>query len=213
MRKISPWLKAALEYGPLLLFFAAYWGLRERSVTIGGAEYSGFMAATLVFVPVAILATLALWRLTGRLSVMQALTALLILVFGGLTLWLNDPRFFKMKPTMIYLIFAGLLGLGVAMGRNWLQLVMGEAMPMRAEGWRVLTWRLIGLFLGLAVLNEIVWRTMSEATWVNFKTFGLTAILFLFFIAQAGLLQRYAVADEASPGEGEPPLDGRGGRG
>ncbi|MRX49416.1 septation protein A [Paracoccus sp. S-4012] len=206
MRKISPWVKPTLEYGPLLLFFVAYWLLRDSSIIIGGAEYSGFMAATLIFVPVAVASTLVLWRLTGKLSVMQAMTAVLLLVFGGLSLWLNDPRFFKMKPTIIYLIFAGLLGTGWLLGRNWLQLVMGEALPMRAEGWRVLTGRLIGLFLGLAVLNEIVWRTMSEAAWVNFKTFGLTAILFAFFIAQSGLYQRYAVTgDEPGPGPVPPP--------
>lgn len=201
MRPINPWLKAALEYGPLLIFFATYWGFRARTVTLGASEYSGFMLATLIFVPVAVLATLVLWRLTGRLSAMQAVTTVVILVFGGLTLWLNDPRFIKMKPTIIYLLFAGLLGFGFATGRNWLQLVMGQALPMRPEGWRVLTLRLIGLFLGLAALNELVWRTMSEAAWVNFKTFGLTAILMLFFIAQAGLLKRHALAEEGTGDE------------
>ena len=193
MRPVSPWLKAALEYGPLLLFFVIYTRFKGQTVSLGGHEFSGFILATLIFVPVTVLATLALWRLTGRLSAMQVMTVVLLVVFGGLTVWLNDPRFFKMKPTLIYLLFAGILGLGLALRRNWLQLVMGEALPMRAEGWRILTGRLVVLFLALAVLNEVIWRLASESAWVNFKIFGVTGILIAFFIAQGGLLRRHAV--------------------
>ena len=199
MRPVSPWLKAALEYGPLLLFFVIYTRFKGQAVSLGGHEFSGFILATLIFVPVTVLATLALWRLTGRLSAMQVMTVVLLVVFGGLTVWLNDPRFFKMKPTLIYLLFAGILGLGLALRRNWLQLVMGEALPMRAEGWRILTGRLVVLFLALAVLNEVIWRLASESAWVNFKIFGVTGILIAFFIAQGGLLRRHAV---------EPPPEG-----
>ncbi|KGJ04125.1 intracellular septation protein [Paracoccus halophilus] len=192
-RKINPWLKAGLEFGPLILFFVVFMRLRDRTVTLAGTEYSGFIVATLVFVPVLVLSTLALWRLTGRLAPMQIATLVLVVIFGGLSVWLNDPRFFKVKPTIIYLIFAGLLGFSLIRGRNWLELVMAEALPMRPEGWRILTLRMALLFLGLAIANEIVWRSMSETAWVNFKTFGLPAIMIGFFVANARLFERYAL--------------------
>ena len=192
-RKINPWLKAGLEFGPLILFFVVFMRLRDKTLTIAGTEYSGFIVATLVFIPVLVLSTLALWRLTGKLAPMQIATLVLVVVFGGLSVWLNDPKFFKMKPTIIYLIFAGLLGLSLALRRNWLELVMSEALPMRAEGWRILTLRLTLLFLGLALANEIVWRTQSETAWVNFKTFGLPGIMVIFFVLNARLFERYAL--------------------
>ena len=191
-RKINPWLKAGLEFGPLILFFVVFMRLRDKTLTIAGTEYSGFIVATLVFIPVLVLSTLALWRLTGKLAPMQIATLVLVVVFGGLSVWLNDPKFFKMKPTIIYLIFAGLLAFSLIRGRNWLELVMSEALPMRPEGWRILTLRMVLLFLGLAAANEIVWRSMSETAWVNFKTFGLPAIMVVFFIANAKLFERYA---------------------
>lgn len=192
-RKINPWLKAGLEFGPLILFFVVFMRLRDKTLTIAGTEYSGFIVATLVFIPVLVLSTLALWRLTGKLAPMQIATLVLVVVFGGLSVWLNDPKFFKMKPTIIYLIFAGLLAFSLIRGRNWLELVMSEALPMRPEGWRILTLRMVLLFLGLAAANEIVWRSMSETAWVNFKTFGLPAIMVVFFIANAKLFERYAL--------------------
>ena len=191
-RKINPWLKVALEFGPLILFFLVFSRFRDHVVTLGGREYSGFILATLVFIPVLVATTLILWRLTGRLAPMQIATLVLVVVFGGLSVWLNDPKFFKMKPTIIYLIFAGLLGFSLIRRRNWLELVMSEALPMRAEGWRILTIRMVLLFLGLASAHEIVWRSMSETAWVNFKTFGLPAIMVAFFIANSKLFERYA---------------------
>ncbi|WP_199258462.1 inner membrane-spanning protein YciB [Paracoccus binzhouensis] len=191
-RKINPWLKAALEFGPLILFFLVFSRFRDHAVTLAGRDYSGFILATLVFIPALVLTTLALWRLTGRLSPMQIATLVLVVVFGGLSVWLNDPKFFKMKPTIIYLIFAGLLGLSLALRRNWLQLVMSEALPMSAEGWRILTLRMLALFLALAAANEAVWRLLSETAWVNFKTFGLPAIMVVFFVANARLFERHA---------------------
>lgn len=191
--RVNPWLKAGLEFGPLLMFFVVFTRLKDQTVTLWGTDYSGFIVATLVFIPVMVATTAALWRLTGRLSPMQVATLVLVVVFGGLSVWLNDPRFFKMKPTLIYLLFAAVLGASLALRRNWLGAVMSEALPMREAGWRILTARLAGFFLGLAVLNEIVWRTMSESAWVNFKTFGLTALIFAFFILNNGLFQRHAL--------------------
>ncbi|SIQ65095.1 intracellular septation protein [Paracoccus thiocyanatus] len=191
-RKINPWLKSGLELGPLILFFLVFMRYRDQVVSLGGRDYSGFILATLAFVPVLALSTLALWRLTGRLSPMQIATLVLVVVFGGLSIWLNDPRFFKMKPTIIYLIFSALLGVSLALRRNWLELVMAEALPMNAQGWRILTLRMALLFLGLAAANEAVWRLMSETVWVNFKTFGLPAIMVVFFVANARLFERHA---------------------
>jgi len=193
---VNPWLKAALEFGPLLLFFVVFSRLKEQTVTVGGTAYSGFIFATLLFIPVLVASTLALWRLTGRLSAMQIMTLVLVVVFGGLSVWLNDPRFFKMKPTLIYLLFAAILGAGLMLRRNWLGAVMSEALPMTETGWRILTVRLTLFFLALAVANEVVWRTMSDSAWVNFKTFGLTALVFGFFILNGGLFQRHALPRE-----------------
>lgn len=192
-KKINPWLKAGLEFGPLVAFFAAFVRLKGESFVIHGVSYSGFVVATALFVPLMVITTGVLWRLTGRLAPMQVATLVLVVVFGGLSIWFNDPKFFKMKPMLIYLLFAGLLGFGLLRGKPWLQLVMEEALPMRHEGWMILTKRLALFFLGLAVANEVIWRTMSDQAWVNFKTFGLTAAMFAFFIAQGGLIQRYGI--------------------
>ena len=192
-RKINPWLKAGLEFGPLILFFVVFMRLRDRMVTIGGTEYSGFIVATLIFIPVLVASTLALWRLTGRLAPMQIATLVLVVVFGGLSVWLNDPRFFKIKPTIIYLLFAGLLGFSLITRRNWLGAILSEALPMDAQGWRKLTGRMALLFLGLAIANEIVWRGMSETTWVYFKTFGMPVVIFVFLMANAGLFRAHSI--------------------
>lgn len=192
-RKLSPWLKYTLEFGPLLAFFAGYFVMKDRSVTLGGAEYRGIIVVTAIFVPLMVAATLASWRLTGRLSPMQLVTLVVVVVFGGLTVWFRDDRFIKMKPTLIYLIFAAILGIGLLRGRSYLQLVMDEVLPLRPEGWMILTRRLALFFAGLALANEVIWRMFSTGTWVSFKTFGLTALIFLFFMAQAKLFEAYAV--------------------
>jgi intracellular septation protein len=190
-RKINPWLKMGLELGPVIAFFVAFTRLKGDTVTIGGTEYGGFILATAGFIPLLILSTLILWRLTGRLSPMQIATLVLVIVFGGMSVWLNDERFFKMKPTLIYVLFAGILGFGLMRGRSYLATVMEEAMPLAHEGWMILTRRLALFFAGLAVANEFVWRTMSDQAWVNFKTFGLTLAVFAFFMTQGRLLEKY----------------------
>src|SRR6056297_3409785 len=123
-RQISGAVKTGLEFGPILAFFAAYLLLKDRVFSIGGTEYDGFIVVTAGFVPVFLVAMGVLWRLTGHLSRMQVMTAVLIVVFGGLSVWFNDPRFFKMKPTIIYLLFGGMLGLGLLRGESWLSYVM-----------------------------------------------------------------------------------------
>ena len=196
-KKINPMLKMALELGPIVLFFVAYTRLRDRTFDFGGQAYDGFIVATALFIPLIVVTTLILWKLTGHLSKMQIATVVLVVVFGGLSVWLNDDRFFKMKPTMIYTLFAGVLGFGLLRGQSYLRFVMEEMMPLQHEGWMILTRRLALFFAGLAVLNEIIWRTMSTDTWVNFKTFGLTIAIFAFFMAQGKVIQTYSIPEDA----------------
>ena len=194
-RPINPWLKQALELGPTILFFVLYLRLKERSFEWGGVSYSGFIVATVLFVPILLLSILVLWRLTGRLSRMQVFTALTVVVFGGLTAWFNDERFFKMKTTIIYGLFALILGAGLLRGTSLLQWVMGEALPMRREGWMILTRRLALMFGGLAVLNEVVWRTQATETWVAVETFVFPVLLVGFLWWQIMALQRFLIEE------------------
>ncbi len=192
-KKPHPMLKLALEMGPILLFFILYFRLRDGTFSIGGTEYSGFIVVTAIFVPLIALTTYILYRLTGKLAKMQIATLVLVIIFGGLTIWFNDERFFKMKPTIIYLLFGGALGFGLLRGQSYLQFMMDEVMPLKPEGWMILTRRMTAFFFALAFLNELIWRTMSTDAWVSFKTFGLTAAVFLFFMTQGKLLTEYGV--------------------
>ncbi|WP_128254472.1 inner membrane-spanning protein YciB [Falsirhodobacter deserti] len=192
-RKINPLLKMVLEVGPVVLFFAGYLALKDSTYTIGGTDYSGFIVVTGAFIPLLVITTLILWRLTGHLSKMQVATVVLAVVFGGLSVWLNDERFFKIKPTLIYLLFGTILGVGLLRGQSYLRLVLEEAIPLREEGWMILTRRICAFFFALALANEVVWRMFSTEVWVSFKTFGLTAALFLFFMGQGKLLQTYGI--------------------
>jgi intracellular septation protein len=160
-------------------------------VTLGGQTYSGFIVSTAVFVAIFVVSIIGLWRLTGRIAPMQIITLVVVLFMGGLTLWFNDPRFIKMKPTIIYVFFAASLGVGLLQGKSYLKLVMEDALPMQAEGWMILTRRITVFFAGLAVLNEVVWRNFSDGTWVMFKVIGLTLAMFLFLLTQARLVERY----------------------
>jgi intracellular septation protein len=185
-------LKAVLEYGPLVAFLLGYFLLKDHTFTIAGTAYSGFVAMTALFVPLTILSTALLWKITGKLSVMQIVTLALVLVMGGLTIWLNDERFLKSKPTIIYLFFALLLGFGLWRGQSYLRLAMEAALPLTQEGWMILTKRFALFFLALAIANEIVWRAFSTDTWVWFKFPGLPILLFLFIMSNFKLFETYA---------------------
>lgn len=146
-----------------------------------------------LFIPAQIAATLAEWRLTGKASTMQLVTLAVVVVFGGLSVWFDRPEFIQRKPTIIYLLFAGVLGLGLALGRNWLAAVMGRAVPMTGTGWRIFTLRLIAMFVALALMNEAAIRLLSQEGWMLFKTIGLTVLMFGFIIANVPLFSRYAL--------------------
>ena len=190
---LPKWVKPLLEFGPVVAFFFAYMRMKETVYTIGSNDYQGFIVVTALFVPLLLVCTGILWKLTGKISPMQIMTVILVTVFGGMTVWLNDDRFIKMKPTLIYLIFGGLLSIGLLRGQSYLRVVMQEALPMQDAGWMILTRRVAAFFFGLAVLNEVIWRGFSTEIWVYFKTFGLTAALFAFFMMQGRLLAKYAL--------------------
>lgn len=195
-KEINPLLKQVLELGPTLVFFLLYLRMRENDYVLGNTEYSGFIVAALIFIPILLLAMLALWMLTGALSRMQVFTAIMVIVFGGLTAYFNDERFFKMKTTIVYGLFAVLLGIGLAMGRSWLAYILNDLIPMREEGWMILTRRLCYAFAGLAIANEIVWRTMSTDTWVKIETFAFPVALAGFLVWQMMMLQDYLIEED-----------------
>ncbi len=172
--------KLVLDLAPLLLFFAAYMASNIYIAT------GVLMAATVVSMIVS-----RVWL--GHISATLVLTTVLVVGFGALTLWLNDARFIKMKPTMVNLLFAVALGGGLLTGRNLLQLLLGQAFRLTEEGWRKLTYRWIGFFLVMAVLNEFVWRNFSEGTWASFKVFGILPLTIIFAMLQVGLIQRYGL--------------------
>lgn len=179
----NPVLRLVLDLGPLLLFF-------------GINAYYGIFVATAVFM-VAIVIALAVSRiLTGQFAKMPLVTAVFVIVFGGLTLYLQDETFIKIKPTIIYLLFAGILLGGLAVKRVFLRSLLGEAFDLNDEGWRKLTWRWVWFFVFLAALNEVVWRSFSTDVWVSFKVFGLLPLTLIFAAFQVGLLQKHARTTE-----------------
>ncbi len=192
---------ALLEYGPLVLFFLMYKMWKNNTFVVFDVEYQGFIAATAAFVPLLVLSMLIIKRLTGELSHMQAATLVLVIIFGGMSVWFNDERFFKLKPTLIYLIFASLLGGGLYWGKSFLLYAFKkkhiDALNLSEEGWMILTKRFMFFFIGLAVANEVIWRMMTTDAWVNFKTFGLPLGTIAFFMAQGGLFKRYSTEEDS----------------
>lgn len=197
-RNVNPVVKQVLELGPTVIFFLLYMRIKGEVYTFAGTEYSGFIVATVAFVPVLLIAMGILWALTGKLSRIQMFTAFMVIVFGGLTAYFNNSTFFKMKTTIVYGLFAALLGIGLWRGQSWLELFMGEMVPMEQEGWMILTKRLAMMFAVLAVANEIIWRTMSEQTWVTIETFAFPVAMFVFLWSQFMILQKYLIEPDKS---------------
>jgi intracellular septation protein len=205
--QLNPILKLMLDLGPLLLFFFANakpalfepWIAPLIPAAVAAGERAGIFVATAVFM-VAIVAALAVsYAMTRRLPMMPLVTALIVVVFGGATLFFQNETFIKLKPTIIYLLFAGTLFGGLVFRKPLLAMVFDQVFHLTDEGWRRLTVRWVLFFLALAVLNEIVWRTQSTDTWVAFKVFGVVPLTFIFAALQYPLLAKYDASrrDEA----------------
>jgi intracellular septation protein len=178
-------LKLALELGPLAVFF------------IANNKFDLFVA-TAVFMVATVVSLIASRLLLKKIPIMPLVTGAFVLVFGGLTLWLHDETFIKMKPTIVNLMFAGALAGGLYFGRPLTKLILEDVIRLQDEGWRKLTVRWTVFFVFLAVLNEIVWRNFDTASWVAFKTFGIMPLTMIFMMAQIGLLQKYQLPDDAA---------------
>jgi intracellular septation protein len=178
-------VKIMVEFGPLLVFFFA--NSRYGIYTGTGA----FMVATVI-------SLIASQILLGRIAVMPLITSVFVLVFGGLTLWLQDDHFIKMKPTIVNGLFAAILFGGLVTNRIFLKIVFGDVMKLSEEGWRLLALRWAVFFVFLAALNEVMWRGFSTDTWVAFKVFGIMPITFVFALAQIGLLKKYEISTSES---------------
>lgn len=192
-KSINPILKQVLELGPTLVFFLIYLRIKDEVFTIAGTQYSGFIVATLVFVPILLISMGVLWHLSGQLSRMQIFTAFMVIFFGGLTAWFNDERFFKMKTSIVYGFFAAILGIGLLRGRSYLRFIMEDFLPMQDAGWMILTRRLTMMFAALAIANELIWRTQSTDLWVKLETFAFPVALFVFLWLQIIGLQKYLI--------------------
>jgi intracellular septation protein len=185
---LNPILKLALDIGPLVLFFAV------------NAKI-GIYAATGVFMAAVLIALAVSYALTRHIAVMPLVTAVIVLIFGGLTLILHNDTFIKLKPTIIYALFAGALFAGLAFRKPLLGMVFDAVFDLTEEGWRKLTWRWAFFFVFLAVLNEIVWRNASTDFWVSFKLFGVVPLTFIFGALQYPLLQKYQAPSKAEQGQ------------
>jgi len=184
--KLNPVLKLTLDIGPLALFFLAN-------------SRFGIFAATGAFMAAVVAALLVSYAMTRQWPIMPVVTAIVVVVFGGLTLALHDETFIKLKPTIIYALFGGILLGGYILEKPFLAILFDSMFHLTPEGWRKLTLRWALFFLALAVLNEAIWRTQSTDFWVNFKLFGFVPITFVFAALQYPLLIRYAA--EPAPAE------------
>jgi intracellular septation protein len=186
-KALNPMLKFALELGPLALFFIVY-------------SRVGIFAATGILMA-SVLVTLGVsYAMLRRIPIMPLITAVIVLIFGSLTLILHDETLIKIKPTALYILFGAALFVGLWLNKPLLKILFDGALHVTDEGWRKLTWRWAFFFLALAVLNEIVWRTQTTDLWVKFKTFGFLPLTLLFALAQAPLIMKYETKDEG-PGD------------
>jgi intracellular septation protein len=207
--QLNPMLKIVLDLGPLVLFFVAnsrpalFLPLVDPILPadIAMGERAGIFVATAVFMVAIVAALVVSYVMTRHLPVMPLVTAIIVLVFGSLTLVLHDEHFIKLKPTIIYLLFGGVLLGGLAFGKPLLSMVFDSVFHLTDEGWRKLTVRWALFFFALAVLNEIVWRTQSTDVWVSFKVFGVVPLTFLFGALQYPLLTKYAAPEATKSGE------------
>ncbi|MGE0272838.1 MAG: septation protein A [Alphaproteobacteria bacterium] len=189
-RKATPLVKLLIDAGPLAAFFAVF--KFGDKLMLGG----GLMPATGVLIVATLIATVVAYIIERRIALMPLITAGLVVVFGGLTLWLADETFIKMKPTIVYLLFAAALLGGLALGRPFLKSLFQMAFHLTDEGWRILTLRWGLFFIAMAVLNEIVWRNFSTDLWVDLKVFGFLPLTMLFALAQIPLVRARSLPEE-----------------
>ena len=199
-----------LEFLPVLIFFIGYFWLKDEIFVVNGIEYAGFIAVTALFVPLCLICMAIYWRLAGRLAprpasgklrglaMMQVVTLVFVVIFGGLTIYFNDEWFLKMKPTIIYLLFAAILGFGLIRGRSFIQVVFMGSLPLSKAGWMSITRHTMIFCLALALANELIARNLSTDMWVYFKTFGLPIATGLFFAIDIFLLRRHTINDPNS---------------
>ena len=189
---MTPRLNAAIEYGPLAVFLAAYFIGNRYLDDIGAilADTAAIMVATVVALSVA-------WFVQHRVPKVPLISGGLLMVFGGLTLWLQDPVFIKMKPTIVYLLFSTVLVGGVAMRRPLLKPLLGNAWQLDDTGWTKLTIRFGLFFMAMAGLNELVWRTQTTDFWVSYKVFGTMGLILVFTMTQIGLIHRHQIQPES----------------
>jgi intracellular septation protein len=173
-----PLFKLATELGPLMVFF------------IANAKFNLFVA-TGAFMVAVIAAMIASYVVTRHVPMMAIVTAVVVIVFGTLTLVLHDETFIKVKPTIVYTLFAAILGGGLLFGRSFIAIMFDQMFNLTPQGWRALTLRWSLWFLAMAVLNEIVWRTQSTDVWVTFKAFGMVPLTMLFAVTQMPLIKRH----------------------
>src|ERR1700679_1788537 len=176
--------RLALDLGPLIIFFV-------------GFRYLGIFGATAAFMAAVTIALCIGFVLEKRLSPMPLFTAILVLIFGGLTLYLKNDIFIKMKPTVLYSLFGALLLGGLAFNQLLIKYVFAQAFDLSDAGWRTLTWRWGVFFLALAILNEFVWRNYSTSTWVYFKVWAVIPLIFLFALAQTPLILKHEIRADA----------------
>ena len=174
--------KLLIDIGPLAIFFIFY-------------TKDGLQGSILPLMIATVIAVLCSYILEKKIPIMPTVGAGIVLIFGGLTIYFDNEVFFKMKPTIINLLFAVILYAGVIMKKPLLKFLLGAALKLEEEGWKILTQRWIGFFIALAILNEIVWRTQSTDLWVNFKVFGILPITFIFTMTQFPLIKKYQIED------------------
>ena len=174
--------KLFIDIGPLAVFFIFY-------------TRSGLQASILPFMVATVIAVLFSYILEKKIPIMPTVGAGIVLLFGGLTIYFDNDVFFKMKPTIINVLFAIILYGGILINKPLLKYLLGAALKLEEAGWKILTQRWIGFFIALAVLNEIVWRTQSTDIWVNFKVFGILPITFIFTMTQFPLIKKYQIED------------------
>jgi intracellular septation protein len=182
----SPLLKLALDLGPLILFFAAF-------------KFGGIFEATAVFMAASLVSLGIGYAKTRKISPMPLVTAIIVVVFGGLTLYLKNDTFIKMKPTVLYAIFGAVLLGGLAFNRLFIKVVFAQAFELDEAGWRKLTWRWGFFAFALAAVNEIIWRNFSTDIWVDFKVWAIIPLIMLFALAQTPLVMKHEIGkkDEA----------------